>query len=61
MIYLKNVIPCSKPKIDRISIMLSTIGFSFLVYGISIVSSNCNWRDILIIFSIGIVSIIFFL
>jgi DHA2 family lincomycin resistance protein-like MFS transporter len=60
MIYLKNVIPCSKPKIDRISIMLSTTGFSFLVYGISIVSSDCNWRDILIIFSIGIVSIIFF-
>ena len=40
-IYLKNVSEPTKPKVDVLSILLSTIGFGGIVYGFS--SSGEGW------------------
>ncbi|MEM5591042.1 DHA2 family efflux MFS transporter permease subunit [Niallia circulans] len=42
--YLKNVINLTKPKIDILSIMLSSIGLGSLLYGIS-VAGNIGWQN----------------
>ena len=59
-IYLVNVSTITKPKIDFISIILSSIGFGGTIYGISSVSGNGNIKMIGIIFIIGILSLILF-
>lgn len=43
-IYLKNVSQPTKPKVDVLSIILSTIGFGGLVYGFS--SSGAGWNSL---------------
>jgi len=59
-IYLVNVSTVTKPKIDFISIILSTIGFGGLIYGMSSISGNGNIKIIALIFIIGIISLILF-
>ncbi|MBE6072022.1 MAG: multidrug efflux MFS transporter [Clostridium butyricum] len=59
-IYLMNVSTLTKPKIDFISIILSTIGFGGLIYGISSISGNGNIKIVCLIFIIGIISLILF-
>jgi len=59
-IYLVNVSHVTKPKIDILSIILSTIGFGGLIYGISSISGAGNINIIATIFIIGIISLILF-
>ncbi len=59
-IYLVNVSTLTKPKMDFISIILSTIGIGGVIYGISSFSGDGNMKTIGIIFIIGIVSLILF-
>ena len=59
-IYLINVSTLTKPKIDIISIILSTIGIGGVIYGISSFSEGGNMRIVGIIFIIGILALIIF-
>ena len=53
LIYVQNVTTLSKPKIDVLSIVLSTIGFGGLVYGFSLAGDK-GWGDALVIGAIVI-------
>jgi EmrB/QacA subfamily drug resistance transporter len=59
--YLVNVSDTSKSKLDLLSVLLSTIGFGFILYGFSI-AGNQGWDAPLVILSIliGIVFTILF-
>ena len=59
-IYLVNVSNITKPKIDVISIILSTIGFGGIIYGISSISGNGDIKIIGAIFIVGIMCLIAF-
>ncbi|WP_368490393.1 DHA2 family efflux MFS transporter permease subunit [Clostridium sp. BJN0013] len=59
-IYLVTVSTLTKPKIDIISIILSTIGFGGIIYGLSSFSGGGNMKMIGIIFIIGIISLFLF-
>lgn len=58
---MKNVIHLSNPKVDVLSITLSTIGFGSLLYGFSSAGSK-GWSNFLVIsmIVIGIISIVLF-
>lgn len=49
--YLKNVTEPTKPKVDVLSILLSTIGFGGIVYGFSS-AGNGTWSDPEVVWSI---------
>lgn len=51
--YMKNVSVLTKPKIDILSIILSTIGFGGIVYGFSIAGER-GWGSIFVIITIGV-------
>src|SRR5699024_7487597 len=55
--FLKNVTELSKPSIDILSIILSSIGFGSFLYGFSI-ASNEGWTSPLVIGTIGIGAVI---
>ncbi|MBP2651904.1 MAG: multidrug transporter [Firmicutes bacterium] len=60
-IYIKNVSTITKPKIDALSIILSTLGFGGIIYGISASESAGLFNShVLIALGIGLVSIIMF-
>ena len=59
-IYLVNVSTLTNPKIDIISIILSTIGIGGVIYGISSLSGAGNMKIISIIFISGILALIVF-
>lgn len=59
-IYLVNVSNITKPKLDVISILLSSLGVGGFIYGISSISGNTNIKMVGIIFAIGIISLILF-
>lgn len=60
-IYLNIEAQLTKPKIDFISIILSTIGFGGFIYGISGLSEQGgNIKIVALIFIIGIISLILF-
>ena len=59
-IYLVNVSTLTKPKIDIISIILSTIGIGGIIYGISSFSGEGNMKIVCIIFIIGVLALIIF-
>ncbi|MCM1565853.1 MAG: DHA2 family efflux MFS transporter permease subunit [Dehalobacter sp.] len=48
---LKNVTECTSPKVDVLSILLSTLGFGGLLYGFSI-AGNTGWGSYQVIFTI---------
>nr|WP_081591193.1 MULTISPECIES: MDR family MFS transporter [Bacillus] len=58
---MKNVVHLTKPKIDVLSIILSTIGFGSLLYGFSS-AGNDGWGDVTVVSTIilGIVGIVLF-
>lgn len=58
--YMQNVSTISKPKIDILSILFSTIGFGGLVYGFSGIGKDENTTMVIIILSIGILSLLLF-
>lgn len=51
-LFLKNVTELSKPKIDILSIIMSSIGFGSFLYGFSI-ASNHGWTSPLVLGTIG--------
>lgn len=59
-IYLKNVSEPTKPKVDMLSIILSTIGFGGIVYGFS--SSGEGWDNLRVygMIIMGLVALILF-
>lgn len=59
-IYLVTAGQLTKPKIDLISIILSSIGFGGTIYGISSVSGDGNMKIVGVIFATGIISLILF-
>ncbi|EGT3616815.1 multidrug efflux MFS transporter [Clostridium perfringens] len=56
---LVNVGEITKPKIDYLSIVLSTIGLGAIIYGISSISSS-SLKVTLVSFVVGIISVIIF-
>ncbi len=52
-IALKNVTEVSKPKVDIISIALSTLGFGGLLYGFTC-AGNYGWSDFITLLTLGI-------
>lgn len=61
LLFMQNVSPLTKPKIDVLSILLSTIGFGGIVYGFSI-AGNKGWGSPLVISTliIGLTSLLIF-
>ncbi|GAA0614725.1 cholic acid efflux MFS transporter MdrT [Virgibacillus siamensis] len=51
-LFLRNVTDLRKPKIDVLSIILSSIGFGSFLYGFSIASEN-GWGSTIVLSSIG--------
>lgn len=58
-IFLENTSEITKPKIDYLSIVLSSIGFAGVIYSISSVGT-LSTLNILIILAIGLISLILF-
>src|SRR5699024_760174 len=59
---LKNVTELKKPKLDILSVILSTIGFGGLLYGFSI-AGDMGWSSIQVVLSmvVGIISLYLFI
>jgi EmrB/QacA subfamily drug resistance transporter len=51
LFFMRDVIPTKNPKIDVLSVVLSTIGFGSLLYGISNAGSK-GWSDVVVISTI---------
>ena len=61
MLLLKNVSEITKPKIDYLSIVLSTIGLLGVIYGISSINDiNVDKLIVIISFATGIIALFFF-
>ncbi|AWI04784.1 MDR family MFS transporter [Clostridium drakei] len=58
-IYLENISVITKPKIDYLSILLSTIGFAGIIYSVSSVGTS-SLLSTAAIFVIGLIALIFF-
>ncbi|SHJ53967.1 DHA2 family efflux MFS transporter permease subunit [Parasporobacterium paucivorans] len=58
--FLVNVSNVTKPKMDILSIVLSTIGFGGFIYGISSISGTGDMKVIATIFIIGLLCLILF-
>ncbi|WP_425393292.1 DHA2 family efflux MFS transporter permease subunit [Cohnella laeviribosi] len=60
-IYLKNVSAITRPKVDFLSILLSTVGFGCIVYGFS-KAGESSWSEPVVgwCIGIGIVALLFF-
>ncbi|PYY27900.1 DHA2 family efflux MFS transporter permease subunit [Paenibacillus illinoisensis] len=60
--FMQNVTQLTKPKIDILSIILSTIGFGGVVYGFSHAGEGGGWGDPIVIIAIiaGVLSLILF-
>lgn len=56
-IFVKNVIPNSKPQLDWLSVILSTIGFGSMLYGFSSVGDK-GWTDPVVVTTIIIGAIL---
>ncbi|WP_051483771.1 DHA2 family efflux MFS transporter permease subunit [Clostridium bornimense] len=59
-IYLINVSELTKPKLDILSIILSTLGVGGIIYGLSTFSSGENIIFTIVVFFIGIISLAVF-
>ena len=53
-VFMQNVSTPTKPKIDIVSIILSTIGFGGVVYGFSSAGGGGGWGESIVIISISI-------
>jgi len=59
--YLVNVAELTRPKIDIASIILSTLGVGGIIYGLSSFGGDGNMKIAMVIFVIGILSLIIFI
>ncbi|MBC3888569.1 DHA2 family efflux MFS transporter permease subunit [Acetobacterium paludosum] len=59
-VYLVNVSTLTKPKLDGLSILLSTIGVGGIIFGLNGFSSGGNMKMTVMIFIIGIIALIVF-
>lgn len=59
--YLSNILPLTRPKLDWIGAILSTVGLGALLYGLSEAGSR-TWHDVVVVMSImiGVVFLFFF-
>ena len=61
VLFLKNVSEITKPKIDYLSIVLSTVGLSGIIYGISSINDiNVDKLIVIVSFAVGIIGLFFF-
>ncbi len=63
LVYIKNVSPITKPRIDVYSLLLSTLGFGGTVYAISIVGESHHGlgsSQVIISLVVGIIALILF-
>src|SRR5690625_3164373 len=59
---LKNVTELKKPKLDILSVILSTIGFGGLLYGFSIAGDmGCSSSQVILAIVVGIISLYLFI
>lgn len=61
-LFMRNIIPLTHPKVDYLSIMLSTLGFGGLLYGFSS-AGNYGWSNIAVLISlvVGVISLTIFI
>lgn len=59
-IFLHTAMEITKPRIDVLSIILSSVGFAFIVYGMSIIQTSTSLALTIVIFIIGIASLLLF-
>ncbi len=59
-IFLHTSMEITRPRIDVFSIILSSIGFAFIVYGMSILQTSTSLALTIIIFIVGIASLLLF-
>lgn len=59
-IFLHSAMEITKPKIDFLSIILSSVGFACTVYGMSILRTSVSGLFIAFVFSIGLASLLLF-
>lgn len=59
-IYIVNVSKLTKPKLDILSIVLSTLGVGGIIYGLSTFCDSSNIIATIVIFIIGIIALIVF-
>ncbi|MFD1178047.1 DHA2 family efflux MFS transporter permease subunit [Paenibacillus puldeungensis] len=62
MIFMKNVTEVSRPKLDKLSVILSTLGFGGVLYGFSEAGST-SWgeNEVIISLIIGVLALVLFL
>lgn len=60
LIVMGSTIEITKPKIDVLSVVLSSVGFAFLVYGMSIIGSDVDTFITLLFFAVGIAALALF-
>lgn len=54
-VYIKDVSTLTKPRIDLLSVVLSSVGFGFLVYGLNLTGeSAAGWSDARVVFSLAV-------
>ncbi len=59
-IFLHSAMEITKPRIDVLSIILSSVGFAFIVYGMSVIQTSSALTHTIVIFILGIVSLVLF-
>ena len=59
-IYLVDVATLTRPKLDIASVVLSTVGFGAVIYGLSSFTGSGDKRILMAIFAIGMVSLLVF-
>ena len=59
-IFLHTSMEITKPRIDIFSIILSSVGFAFIVFGISILQTSTSLALTIVIFIVGIASLLLF-
>ncbi|MEK8213599.1 MULTISPECIES: DHA2 family efflux MFS transporter permease subunit [unclassified Paenibacillus] len=62
ILFMQNVSEVTKPKIDALSILLSSLGFGGIVYGFSSAGEEAGWGSpkVIIAIAIGVVALVLF-
>ncbi|WP_438351745.1 DHA2 family efflux MFS transporter permease subunit [Paenibacillus sp. FA6] len=62
IVFMQNVTKITKPRIDALSILLSSVGFGGIVFGFSSAGESAGWASpkVIITIAVGIVSLVLF-